>query len=129
MGANARAIFRSRGARRRAKSASGDQSFVRLAGLAQHIASAPDRLDVVAATACVRELLAQLTDEDVDDLQFRLVHAAIEMIQKHFLAERRSLAQSENFKNLIFLAGQMHPRAASLDTLLLEVDDEVADAN
>jgi hypothetical protein len=49
------------------------------------------------------------------------------VIQKHFLAERRSLAQSENFKNLIFLASQIHPRAGNFDALLVQVNDEVAD--
>src|SRR5262245_43162653 len=51
--------------------------------LAQHIAAAPHRLDVVLAVGGGCELLAQLADEDVDDLQFRLVHTAIEMIEEH----------------------------------------------
>src|SRR5215469_1511254 len=54
-----------------------------LARLAQHIAAAPHRLDVVLAARSIGELLAQLADEDVDDLQLRLIHAAIEMIEEH----------------------------------------------
>ncbi len=38
--------------------------------------------DVVCAAGGVCELLAQLADEDVDDLQFRLVHAAIEVVEE-----------------------------------------------
>jgi hypothetical protein len=48
--------------------------------LAQHVAAAPYGFDEVAAFGGVGELLAQLADEDVDDLQRRLVHAAIEMV-------------------------------------------------
>src|SRR5205085_10172339 len=41
--------------------------------LAEHVAVAPHRLDEVAALRGIRGLLAQLADEDVDDLQLRLV--------------------------------------------------------
>src|SRR5262245_28032011 len=61
--------------------------------LAQHIAAAPNRLDEVLAARCGGELLTQLADEDVDDLELRLVHAAIEMIEEHLLGESRALAQ------------------------------------
>src|SRR5215204_1127233 len=50
----------------------------RLRRLAQDVAAAPDRLDVVLARRGVGELLAKLADEHVDDLQLRLVHAAVE---------------------------------------------------
>ena len=74
----------------------------------------------------VGELLAQLADEDVDDLEFRLVHAAIEMVEEHLLGQRRPFAQREQFQHLIFLAGHMHPRAVELDRLGVEADDEIA---
>eukprot|EP01035_Chromulina_nebulosa_P032812 gene32812-43859_t len=64
-----------------------------LVGLAQHVAATPDGLDVVLAARGDRQLLAELADEDVDDLEFGLVHAAIEMIEEHFLGQRRALAQ------------------------------------
>src|SRR3546814_8350124 len=35
------------------------------------------------------ELLAQLADENVDDLELGLVHAAVEMIEEHLLGQRR----------------------------------------
>src|SRR5204863_296773 len=63
--------------------------------VAQHVAAAPDGLDVVIAAGGLRELLAQLADEDVDDLQLGLVHPAIEMVQEHLLGQRRALAQAE----------------------------------
>src|SRR5919107_4662478 len=64
-------------------------SLIRFGRLAQHVAAAPDRLDVVLALAGVGELLAQLADEDVDDLQLGLVHAAVEMVEEHLLRQRR----------------------------------------
>src|SRR5262245_24294002 len=59
--------------------ASGRDPRLVLARLAQHVATAPHRLDVVLAVRRVGELLAQLADEHVDDLELRLVHAAVEM--------------------------------------------------
>src|SRR6185437_7061716 len=43
--------------------------YLVLVGLAQHVAAAPDGLDVVLAAGSDGELLAELADEDVDDLQ------------------------------------------------------------
>src|SRR5262245_4004937 len=67
---------------------SGRDLRVVVGGLAQDIAAAPNRLDVVLAVRGVGELLAQLADEHVDNLELRLVHAAIEMIEEHLLGER-----------------------------------------
>src|ERR1700683_5340744 len=53
-----------------------------LGRLAQHVAAAPHRFDVVFAVRGVGEFFAELADEDVDNLQLRLVHAAIEMIEE-----------------------------------------------
>src|SRR6478609_801256 len=94
--------------------------------LAQHIAAAPYGLDEVAAFRSIGELLAQLADEDVDDLQFRLVHAAVEMVEEHFLGEGGALAQREQLQHLVFLARQMHALAADLDRLGVEIDHEIA---
>src|SRR5690349_23852275 len=47
--------------------------------VAQHVAAAPDRLDVAVAAGRRDQLLAQLADEDVDDLELGLVDPAIEM--------------------------------------------------
>src|SRR3546814_12964026 len=48
----------------------------------QDIPTAPYGFDVVLAAGRQRELLAQLADEDVDDLEFRLIHSAVEMIEE-----------------------------------------------
>jgi hypothetical protein len=74
----------------------------------------------------IGELLAQFADEDVDDLQLRLVHAAIEVIEEHFLGQRRALAQAQELQHLVLLAGQVHAGAVDLDGLGVEVDDEIA---
>src|SRR6202790_3276383 len=90
------------------------------------IAAAPHGLDEVAAFGGVGELLAQLADEDVDDLQFRLVHAALEMVEEHFLGERGALAERKQLQHLVFLARQVHALAADLDRLGVEIDHEIA---
>src|SRR6185503_2323386 len=63
--------------------------------IAKHIAAAPDGLDIIGSAAGEGELLAKLADEHVDDLEFRLVHAAIEMVEEHFLGQCRALAERE----------------------------------
>src|SRR5450759_43454 len=88
--------------------------------------SGESRFNVVLAIRRAGELLAQLANKDVDDLDLRLVHAAIEVVQEHFLGQRRALAQREELQNLVLLAGKMHARAVDLDRLGVEVDDEIA---
>src|ERR1700704_1554789 len=105
---------------------SGGNALFDLVRLAQHIAAAPHGLDEVAPLGGVGELLAQLADEDVDDLQFRLVHATIEMVEEHFLGEGSALAEREQLQHLVFLASQMHALAADLDRLGVEIDHEIA---
>src|SRR3984957_17057907 len=83
--------------------------------IAQHIATAPDGLNVIVAIGCGREFFAQLADEDVDDLELGLVHAAIEMIEEHLLGERRALPQREQLEHLIFFAGQVNAAAIDFD--------------
>ena len=95
-------------------------------GIAQHIAPAPDGLDVVVALGGLRQLLAQLADEDVDDLQFRLVHAAVEMVQEHLLGQRGALAQAQQFKNAVFLARQVQRRIVDFDRAGIQVDRQTA---
>src|SRR6185437_6632075 len=112
-------------ARDKTMSSGGNALFV-LMRLAQHVAAAPHGLDEVAAFGSVGELLAELADEDVDDLQLRLVHAAIEVIEEHFLGERGALAERKQLQHLVFLAGQVHTLAADLDRLGIEVDHEIA---
>src|SRR5450830_122300 len=105
---------------------SGRYLLLVLAWLAQYVAPAPYRFDVVLAVRRAGELLAQLADEDVDDLDLRLVQATVELGEEHFLGDRRALAQREEFQDLVLLAGEMHARAVELDHLGVEVDDEIA---
>src|SRR6201996_2412275 len=97
-----------------------------LVRLAQHVAAAPHGFDEVAAFRGIRKLLAQLTDEDVDDLQLRLVHTAVEVVEEHFLGERGTLAERKQLQHLVFLARQVHALTADLDGLGVEIDHEVA---
>src|SRR3546814_11021542 len=89
--------------------------------IAQHIAAAPYGLDIIVAATGEGKLLAKLANEDVDDLQLRLVHAAIEMVEEHFLREPGALAEREKLKNSIFIVGQMHPGTCTLKRPGLEV--------
>src|SRR3546814_2024226 len=73
-----------------------------------------------------RHFLAELADENIDDLQFRLIHAAIEMIQEHFLGQRRALAERKQLQHRIFLPGQLHAIAIHFDSLCVEVDGKLA---
>src|SRR3569623_1555308 len=108
---------------------SGDLGGLQILRVAQHVAAAPDRLDIIVAAAGEGELLAELADEDVDDLQLRLVHAAVEVVEELFLGERRALAEREQLQHRIFLAGQMHPGAVDLDRLGVEDHGELAGAD
>src|SRR5712671_2614670 len=91
----------------------------------QHIATAPDRLDVVLAARSVRELLAELADEHVDDLDLGLIHAAVKLIKEHLLGQRGALAEREQLQHLVFLAGQMYASAAYRGGFLVEINGEV----
>src|SRR5262245_21333632 len=83
---------------------SGGGSLV-LGWVAQHIATSPNRLDIaVLLASCFLELLAQLADEDVDDLQLGLVHATVEMIEEHLLGQCRALAQRKQLQHLVLFA-------------------------
>ena len=59
----------------------------------QDVPASPHGFDMMIAAGRRRQLLAQLADEHIDDLQFRLVHAAVEMVEEHLLGEGRALAQ------------------------------------
>src|SRR5271166_7104956 len=76
--------------RRSAPTLGRNERFV-LERIAQHMAAAPKRLHEILAVRCVGELLAQLADENVDDLAFGLIHPAVEMVEEHFLGQRRAL--------------------------------------
>src|SRR6516164_2184904 len=77
-------------------------------GLAQDVAAAPNGLDIVLALRRIGKLLAELADEDVDDLELGLVHADIEMAEEHFLGQRSAFAQGKQFQHLVLLAGEVY---------------------
>ena len=60
---------------------------------AQYVTACPDGLNEFIATRRTCQLLAQLADKYINDLWFRLIHTAVEMIEKHFLGQRRAFAQ------------------------------------
>ena len=95
--------------------------FVRIS---QDVTPAPDRLDVMPSTGCRLQFLAQLADKHVDDFQFGLVHAAVEMIEEHLFGERRPLPQGKQLEHLIFLARQMDPLAVDIHRFGVEVDPQ-----
>ena len=53
--------------------------------IAEHIATAPHCFNVMLAICRCRQFLAQFADEHVDDFQFRLIHAAVKVVEEHFL--------------------------------------------
>ena len=48
----------------------------------EDVAAAPDGFNVIFAARGFFKLLSQFADEDVDNLQFRFVNAAVQMVQK-----------------------------------------------
>ena len=60
---------------------------------AQNVAAAPDGFDEILALGSRCKFLAQLADKHVDDFQFRLIHAAIQVVEEHFLGERCAFAE------------------------------------
>src|SRR5262247_3438826 len=97
---------------------SGGNRCCSLGLLAHYVATPPDRLDVVLAARCTSEFFSELADKDVDDLHLWLVHSAVEIAQEHFLSQRRSLAQRQEFQHLVLFASKMHARTVDLDCLL-----------
>src|SRR6516225_9000354 len=96
------------------------------AGVTKHIAAAPHRFDVVIAARRLGKFFAQLAEEDVDDLELRLVHSVIEPVKKHFLREDGTLAQAEEFEDGILRAGHMHWLVVDRDNPGIEIDGQLA---
>ena len=72
------------------------------------IAATPYGVDVMASASRLGELLTELANKDVNDLKLGLVHSAIEMVEEHLLGQSRALAQAEQLKNTVLLAGQVN---------------------
>ena len=56
---------------------------------AQYITAPPDRFDIAFPGQGFGQLLAQLADEDIDDLEFGFVHPAVKVVEKHLLFNAR----------------------------------------
>jgi hypothetical protein len=95
----------------------------------EHPAAPPYRFDVVFPVRCIDELLAELTDKDIDDLQFWLVDTAAEIVQEHWLGDRTPFTQAQEFKYLVFLASQMHVDASNGDNLGVEIDAKISNVD
>src|SRR3954447_23015400 len=100
-----------------------------LDGIAQDVAASPYRLDVMVAAGGLCQLLAQLADEDVDDLHVRFVHPAIEMVEEHLLGQGQALAQAEQFEDAVFLGGQMQRLVASSGGTRVKIEGQLAGAD
>src|SRR6516162_280996 len=94
--------------------------------VAKHIAAAPHRFDVVIAAGRLGEFFAQLAEENVDDLQLRLVRSVIETVKKHFLREDGTLAQAEELEDGVLRAGHMHWLVVDRDNPGIEIDGQLA---
>ena len=53
--------------------------------ISEDIAATPHRLDVMPSAGRLRQLLTQFTHEDINDLDLRLVHFRVEVVQEHLL--------------------------------------------
>src|SRR5215831_1114495 len=89
--------------------------------ISEDIAPTPHRLDVMTATSRLRKLLAQLADEHVDDLDLRLVHPAVEMVEEHLLSQRRAFAQAEQLEDAALLTGQVNRIVIDRDDTCVKV--------
>ena len=54
-----------------------------------------------------------VTIEDIDNFHFRLIHAAIKMVEKTLFRHDAALTQAQQFQHLIFFRGQIHPCVAN----------------
>src|SRR5262249_1049349 len=106
----------------RIKKSSGGEGRCSLGLLAHYVATPPDRLDVVLAARCTSEFFSELAYKNVDYLHLWLVPTAVEIAQEHFLSQRRSLAQRQEFQHLVLFARKMHARTVDLDCLTIEID-------
>src|SRR4051794_10309869 len=85
-----------------------------IGGFVQSVATTPNRLDVVLPAGEPGEFLSKLADEYVDDLDLRLVHAAVKMVEKHLLGQRRALAQGHELQHGELLHGEVDRLACDL---------------
>jgi len=80
----------------------------------------------VIAAGRLGEFFAQLAEENIDDLQLRLVRSVIETVKKHFLREDGTLAQAEELEDGVLRAGHMHWLVVDRDNPGIEIDGQLA---
>ena len=97
--------------------------------IAKNISPTPNRFDIIVAGGCCGKLLAQFANENVDDFEFWLVHAPIEVVEEHFLRQCCALAQAEQFEHAVFFAGEVQALAADFDRFGVQVDRKLASLN
>jgi hypothetical protein len=91
--------------------------------VAKPIASTPNRLDVVFAARCLRQLFAQMADEHIDNLEFRLVLSAVEVAKKHLLGYGDALLPAKRLAVLPALAALFDLGLAPMIVLIVGVID------
>src|SRR5580658_7725503 len=77
----------------------------------------------------MRQLRAQPVEEDIDELDLRLVHGAVKMREQRLAGEDRILAQAQNLEELRLLELETHGLTADRRGLGNAVDHEIADAD
>ena len=83
----------------------------------------------MAPAGCLRQLLAQFADEDIDDLHVGFFYPAIEMAQKGLLGERRAFAQAQQLDHRVFLGGQPDRPVVDGDDVAADIDRQPAGAD
>ena len=61
----------------------------------QDVSTAPNCFDVIITVGGFAELLAELTDENVDDFQLWLIHSTVELVKKHLFRQGGALPQGQ----------------------------------
>ena len=95
----------------------------------QNVPAAPDGLNVVVASGGLRELFTELADKNINDLEFRFVNPAVQMVEEHFLGQRRTFAEREQFQDSIFLTGQMKRLVVDFNGPCIEIDCQLTGFN
>ena len=97
-----------------------------LGWIAKNITASPNRFDIVFALRSGCELFAKLTDKDVNDLQFRLVHATVKMVEEHFFCEGCALTKGKKFQHLVLFSSQVNTVVTDFNSFSVKIDLDVA---
>src|SRR5262245_37291482 len=92
--------------------------------VAEPVAHAAYRQQILRICRVDLELLAQMTDMDVDRPRLPVVGRAPERLEQHLAAVNAPGMRGERAQQLELHVGQLHERPAHLDSALREVDPE-----